>query len=528
MLKNLSIIIKANQIFIRHTQKDAKYNAPVLNTLYETISDIYIPLLNMIENLEKQEVPCKFGIVLPPILCNLLSDTEIQNLYEQYLDSRIELGQDELKRNSKNPEILEIVKSTLSKFEQLKNDFTDKYSKNIIKRFRDYMEKGYVEILATCGTDIFIPHYADMKEIISAQIESGLHAYRQYFGEIPEGFWLPELGYTSEIEKLIRGYGYSYTILDARSIFLSSNIPQKGLFYPARTDNSLVIFGADPEFSDLLFGEEGYSTLPCYRNDNHDIGFELSAEELKTVFEENSIRYSTGYKYWNKNFDEEEIYNSQKAYEAIQCQAKEFMTHISEKLTSAAQLCNTSDFVCNVCTLDTDQIRQNWSEFVIWFEAIMKMAVSFGVNMSTCDEMLENQYSLEKIQPYYSSSAGTGYGENLLSSKNCWMMRYTRKACERMIDLSDRFPTDTGLKTRLLNLGAKELMLAQCCNLAKMIDTDEYPEFAENRFKESIDAFTAVFDSLGSNTVSTEWLTTLETRDSIFPWMNYRIFSKKH
>ena len=51
--------------------------------------------------------------------------------------------------------------------------------------------------------------------------------------------------------------------------------------------------------------------------------------------------------------------------------------------------------------------------------------------------------------------------------------------------------------------------------------------FAEKRFKESIAAFTAVFDSLGSNTVSTEWLTKLEARDSIFPWMNYRIFTKK-
>lgn len=107
------------------------------------------------------------------------------------------------------------------------------------------------------------------------------------------------------------------------------------------------------------------------------------------------------------------------------------------------------------------------------------------------------------------------------------MMRYIRKACERMIDLADRFPNDTGLKTRLLNLGAIELMLAQSSNLAKTIEDGEFPEFAERRFRESITAFTAVFDSLGSNTVSTEWLTIQESRDSIFPWMNYRIFSKK-
>ena len=96
-----------------------------------------------------------------------------------------------------------------------------------------------------------------------------------------------------------------------------------------------------------------------------------------------------------------------------------------------------------------------------------------------------------------------------------------------MVDLADRFPNDTGLKTRLLNLGAKELLLAQSSNLADMIDKDELPEFAERRFRESITAFTTVFDSLGSNTVSTEWLTKIEMKDSVFLWMNYRIFSRK-
>ena len=32
---------------------------------------------------------------------------------------------------------------------------------------------------------------------------------------------------------------------------------------------------------------------------------------------------------------------------------------------------------------------------------------------------------------------------------------------------------------------------------------------------------------LGANTISTEWLTRLEQEHPLFPWMNYRIFSKK-
>ena len=50
---------------------------------------------------------------------------------------------------------------------------------------------------------------------------------------------------------------------------------------------------------------------------------------------------------------------------------------------------------------------------------------------------------------------------------------------------------------------------------------------AEARFTESIAAFINVFESLGANTVSTEWLTSYEAKHPIFPWINYRIFSKK-
>ena len=45
--------------------------------------------------------------------------------------------------------------------------------------------------------------------------------------------------------------------------------------------------------------------------------------------------------------------------------------------------------------------------------------------------------------------------------------------------------------------------------------------------KEAIESFMIVFDALGSNTVSTEWLTKLEREHAIFPWMNFRMFSRK-
>ena len=528
MQKILSIVIKASQDFIRHSDEDLKDNAPVLNNFYEAISNVYIPLLRMIEKLENDKINCRFTLVLPPILCNMLSDPILQDGYITWLEKRNDLGKAELRRNKADEKLSQIISDTVAKNKALIADFKDKYNKNLIPVFADYMNKGLIELMGTCGTDIFMPHYADLKEIISAQIESGLHAYRQYFGVMPEGFWLPAMGYTPGIEKLIRAYGYTYTILDSRSVLFAENVPEAGIFYPSRTDNSLVIFARNRVIDSELFGENGIIYSECYRNQNRDVGYELPMEKLSCLMDKDGIRYATGFKYWNRCFkDSGCLYDKECAAAQVEKDAQAFVEKRCQTLDKAAELLPKYSFVTEICTLDISKLSKTWNEYADWLEKVIRKADAAGLSVQSCDKMCEEQYNLEKIEPYFSAGIGTGYGENLLSSKNCWMMRYIRKSCERMIDLAGRFPMDTGLKTRLLNLGAKELMLAQSLNLAKMINRSEFPQFAEKRFKESIAAFTSVFDSLGSNTVSTEWLTKLEARDSIFPWMNYRIFTKK-
>jgi len=527
MKKNLAIIIKATQDFVRHTESDINTNKPVLNNLFENISKVYLPLLNMLDQLKLESVQAKIGFVMPPILCNLLADESIQDLYLNWLDERNELGKKELERNSSVPQVVKQIEETIENNLKLKRLFEETYKKNLVNAFAEKVSAGRIELIGTTGTDIFIPHYADLREVICAQIESGLHSYRQFFGEIPEGFWLPELGYIPGVEKLIKAYGYSYTVLDSRAFLLAEKLPSNGTFYPSRTDNSLVVFANDSDLRDEVFGEEGYSEAEVYRNENHDIGFELTLEQLEPLLKEGISRFSTGYKYWNKDYSDsnDNYYDVAEAKNQALKDAEAFVKIRNDKLSKAAELIS-EDFVTIVCSMNADDLK-DWNEGMFWLENVLRNAAKSEVSVEFCKNMIAKQYELEKITPYYSAGNGTGYGENLLSSKNSFMMRYIRKACERMIDLSDRFPNDTGLKTRLLNLGAKELMVAQSLNLAKMLENETNSDFAMTRFKESIEAFTIVFDSLGSNTVSTEWLTTLEMKDTFFPWMNYRIFTKK-
>jgi 1,4-alpha-glucan branching enzyme len=98
---------------------------------------------------------------------------------------------------------------------------------------------------------------------------------------------------------------------------------------------------------------------------------------------------------------------------------------------------------------------------------------------------------------------------------------------ERMTELAERFPDDTGLKERALNQAAREIILAQSSDWPAHLYRQDSTEYARNQAENALRNFTTIYEALGSNYISTEWLTTLERRHNIFPNINYRVFRRK-
>lgn len=528
--KNIALLLNFHHPYIRHSDESAnEYNQENF-LLFEKITNVYIPLLNMISNLKKDNVEFKISVVFSTPLCALLSDSIVKKQYVNYLNDLIEFGKKELVRTKNSKELHKNAEIYLEKIIETKRYFTEVYEENLLKYFANYAKQGVIEILATCGTYMFMPHYADMSEILNAQVETGLYSVRHYFGIAAEGFFLPELGYAPGIEKVLRMYGVNYTIVPSQSFLLGQIMPEKGIFAPARCYNCLSLFAADSV-------QLEYNKNPVYKNKNSDIAWELNSSELIPFIKEGQARSSSGFCYGNNACSESEtqykdikksdwIYNAENALNQAVIDAEDFVLKYSEKLKKASELLPDTD-VSVTCVFDDESLYKKWDEGLVWFENIIRKFTESDICTASFSDLLYDKFSLQKIIPYFASGSKESYGEDYLSSKNGWMIRYLRKASERIVDLAGRFPDDTGLKVRLLNLGSRELMLAQSSEWAKMIETGTYAEYAEKMFKDSIISFTAVFDALGSNTVSTEWLCNLEKTHPIFPWMNFRIFSKK-
>ena len=536
MSKNLILTIVGHQGYIRH-ENEADY-ALQNDILFSAISQTYLPLLNMLGALESDGISFKLALVLSPSLCALLDDELIKAQYIHWLEKRIALGESEVTRLSgEGGALLQNAESCLRKARKDLVDFTDVYSQNLLKAFSDFATKGYLELLATSGTYAFLPHYGDMTEILNAQVEIGLCSHRHYFGSNPDGFYLPFMGYCSGIEKVLRSYGFRYTIVDIRSMLFSETVPENGIFSPVRCDAeshtnltsaSIALFAQDADTPEDITGENGFAKNTVYKNQGKDIAFELSTQALIDAgFLENGMaRIPSHYRYWSNADDSSALYDESAALAQAQKDADAFFQSKKAKL-DAAEECMGNKSPSLLCVIDAKTLGQDWSEGIAWLENVIRIAAASDVSLASPSPLIGNQFSLQKITLYPGAAQGNSYGEDLLDSTNGWMIRYTRKMSERMVDLSDRFPNETGLKVRLLDLGAKELMLAQSAEWAKMIHDGIFPEYATKRFKDAIKAFMIVFDALGSNTVSTEWLTKLEKEHRIFPWMNFRMFSPK-
>lgn len=525
--KSLIITIVGHQGYFKGKGSEGN-SVPEEELLFTAISETYLPLLSMFERLDIDSVPFKLSLVLTPTLCAQLADYDVQTRFVEWLDRLVALGEKEVSQLPEGSPRWIQAESCLERIRANRRDFVEFYKGDLLSAFRYYADRDTIELLATAATSTFLPHYADIPEAINAQIEAGLQSHRQFFGVVPDGFWLPAMGYSANIEQILLKYGFTYSVLDSHGLLFGKPLPVNGIFSPIRCQNGFVFFARDFSSEAEILGTDGFINNGVYRNQDRDLAFEAAANELSDFIPLGKERVASGYKYWRRGGSTgEDWYDKDAAIKQAKIDALSFVATRAEKLNKAETMLQSSD-LSMTCTFDARIFGQLWHEGIFWLEQVFRAAaVSPDLQTAHACDLFSKKSSFQELVPFMSAATGTGYGENLLDTSNDWMLQYSRKACERMISLAERFPDDNGFKARALNMAAKEVLLSMSLDWPIMLHDKTYPEYAEAQFKNNVLAFTTVFDSLGANSISTEWLTNMEQEHPLFPWINYRIFSKK-
>jgi 1,4-alpha-glucan branching enzyme len=500
---------------------------------FETLSETYLPLLMMFDRLEADHVPFRLGLSLSPVFAQMLGDELLLKKYAAYLDNQIDFGRQEIERLDREnvPQNGDPSSGNLRRLAQRYFDqaidrraaFTTRYEGSIFKAFDYYQRKRKIEFLAAPATHAFLPFLCPFPEAVQAQIETALSFYRYALSINPQGFWLPELGWSKDIDPFLRSYGFNYTIADTHGFALGNPPPSRGCFFPIRTPHGIFVLSRD---FDACSGIAAMRQEGPYRDNSRDIGYELPAEMIGPFLAQNGARCQTGYKYWQSG---DTPYNPQAAQAAAQDHARTFLENCFARLDSVLQ--HTTDLPLSLCAFNADSFGRHWHEGPLFLENLFRFAENYReLQFMTPSEYLYHQQisALEVSLPEFSSWGDNGYAETWLDSSNDWIYRHLNRSIDRMIEMADRFSRNSSLKERALNQAAREILLAMASDWPALLYRQECTDYARRQVEDSLHNFTTIYEALGSNYISTEWLTNLESRHDVFPNINYRVFKRKH
>lgn len=521
----LSFVLHAHLPFVRHPEYARFFEE---NWLYEAISETYLPLMRVFSKLKEDHIPFKLTLSVSPTLASMLNDKLLQDRYIKHLEMLVELGEKELERTKDDERFHKLAVMYHDLFKQNLFDFTEIYKKNMLKGFRALEKEGYLDIITTAATHSFLPLYQSYPAAVEAQIQTAVISHGRLFGKEPSGMWLPECGYYPGLERFLKSANLNYFFSSAHGVLFAKEKPENGVYAPLNCGNNVYAFGRDSATTNAVWSaEDGYPGDFSYREFYRDIGFDLPLDYINDYIQPEGIRVNTGYKYYGitGKTDDKQPYNPEVAALKVEEHAENFLYKTKNKIKQLSPLMDKAPMI--VAPFDAELFGHWWFEGPMWIEQLLRKIAADDENMVEliCPaDYLKSHKDFQVTQPSFSSWGNKGYAEVWLDGTNDWIYRHTHKSIERMGELVVRFPDEAGLKERVLNQAAREVLLAQASDWPFIMETGTTVPYAVRRVKEHLHNFNTIYDNLSRGNVNTEWLTRLEKKNNIFPDIDYRMY----
>lgn len=519
-------ILHAHLPFVRHPEFE---DALEEDWLFEAITETYVPLLQMMEGLEKDGCNFRLTMVFTPTLCTMLDDELLHDRYQRHLDLLIELTVKELERTRTSADFYRVAKMYHEKLRRCRETFVNRYQRRLLDGFKHFQNAGNLEIITCSATHGFLPLLRTTPEAVRAQIRIGRDHYEKTFGRPPRGIWLPECGFYPGLDEIVKEAGIRYFFLDSHGILFASKRPHYGVFAPLYCPSGVAAFGRDMESSRSVWSaQDGYPGDPRYREFYRDIGYDLDYEYIKPYIHESGLRTSTGLKYHRitgkVDLHEKQPYNPADALEAAAQHAGNFMFNRQQQVLHLASLMNRPPLI--ISPYDAELFGHWWYEGPDFLNFLIRKIYydQEDIQMITPSEYLEEFPRNQVAMPGESSWGNRGYSEVWLDGSNDWIYRHLHKGAERMRDLARKHRKPTPLQKRALNQAARELLLGQSSDWAFIMKTNTMVRYAVKRTKDHLCRFNELYDELEAGKVDEKKLALIEQKDNIFPDIDYRVY----
>lgn len=519
----LSLVLHAHLPYVRHPEHDRFLEE---EWFYEAVTETYIPLIKAFGALVRDGVDFRLTMSLTPTLLSMMTDELLQSRYVRHLDRSIQLCEKEMERTRSDEQFYSLAKMYHGLFWEARDIFNH-YGRDLTRAFREFWDLEKLEII-TCGaTHGFLPLMQVQPEAVRAQIRVAVKTHERILGRRPRGIWLPECGYYPGVDEHLKEEGIRFFITDTHAVLFGVPRPKYGIFAPVYCKSGVAAFARDIESSKSVWSaEEGYPGDASYREFYRDIGFDLDYDYMKPYLNGDGTRIHTGIKYYRiTGTGNKEPYDPQAAREKAAEHAGNFMFNRVQQIEHLRGLMGQAPIV--VSPYDAELYGHWWFEGPQWLEFLFRKIYHDQAIFKSITplDFLEKNPLNQVITPTMSSWGYKGYSEVWLNSSNDWIYRHLHKASERMILSASQNPSADGVRRRALNQMARELLLAQSSDWAFIMKTGTHTQYAESRTKDHLNHFERLWQGLCKNSIDIQDLERIESRDNLFPDMDYRVYS---
>lgn len=519
------LLLHAHLPFVRHPEHEEFLEE---DWLYEAITETYLPLLELGEDLEKEGAGARFSIALSPPLCEMLADPLLQSRYVRRLHRLLELAEKEVGRTADLPEYRRTAEHNLAVLGRARATFEDEHGRNILRGFRRLQDAGRIEILTCAATHGFLP-LMSRPEAVRAQVSVAARNYEKHFGRRPDGLWLPECGWTPGLDAPLAAEGITHFCLETHAIAWAAPRPRFTIYAPLRTPAGTFAFGRDIESSRQVWSAtEGYPGDPAYREFYRDLGYDGEESYVKPYLHADGMRRNLGLKYHRITgpvpLHEKQPYDPAAASARAKVHAANFLFNRSQQARHLRGILGRPPVV--LAPYDAELFGHWWYEGPQFLGELLRLGGRQDeVGFATPREVLAAGGKVQAATPVASTWGNRGASEVWLNPANDWIYRHQHAVEERMAALARDWTNADGLERRALNQAARETLLAQSSDWAFIMNAGTAVPYAHKRFKTHVEAFLRLHDQLRSGRIDEGLVTQLESRHNVFPEIDWRAYA---
>ncbi len=209
---------------------------------------------------------------------------------------------------------------------------------------------------------------------------------------------------------------------------------------------------------------------------------------------------------------------------AVEADAGNFMFN---RLCQIKHLCKNIDIPpIIVSPYDAELFGHWWYEGPQFIDYVLRKFAKEQneIELITPSQYLQRNSTLQLLDPASSSWGDKGYFEVWLNGTNDWIYRHLHRAEKVMLEMADTESSPSEIVKRALNQAGRELMLAQASDWAFIMTTGTMVDYAIKKTKDHLNRFFELSEMIKQKSVSESRLQQIESKDNIFPELDYQIF----